>query len=429
MKTTTHTVQDSAPDDAMPATQAPAFTTLASGTVLGPYLIISQLGESGLVYKAQDKALNRIVALKVMPPRLLRDASFLKRFRREAQAQARLNNPNVIALHSMIDTEFGLVLVMEYVEGQTLAQLIRNRGALPIDEALWIFEQVLHGMERAHAADIVHRDLKPANIFITHDRHVKIMDFGLAKMQGQRQHSLSGVTLGTLLYTSPEQVYGKPADARSDIYTLGISLFEALTGRLPFQHNSNYALMNAHLKEAPPNPRMLRQTIPPAVEAVVLRAIEKDPTRRFQSADAFRHTLIDSAKLSGIELAVMDYGDFAPHTSRHWWQRTREILRPLKGGLFTRQMTHRRALGMALDVTLLATVVGLIVSLGLIQYPTKSGDTAVTPQKRPDVLPRSSTVDSTAGDARKNPPAPNRAAEAERRNKDRYEGLRKAWGD
>lgn len=155
----------------------------------------------------------------------------------------------------MLDTEAGLVLVMEYIEGQALAQLIRNHGVLPIDEALWIFKQALHGVERAHAVDIVHRDLKPANIFITHDRRVKIMDFGLAKMQDQRHHSLSGATLGPLLYTPPAQVNGKDADLRSDIYTLGISLFEALTGRLPFQRNSDYAPMNAHLKEAPPNPR------------------------------------------------------------------------------------------------------------------------------------------------------------------------------
>jgi serine/threonine-protein kinase len=287
----------------------------------------------------------------------------------------------------MLDTEASLVLVMEYIEGQTLAQLIRNHGVLPIDEALWIFEQALHGVERAHAMDIVHRDLKPANIFITHDRRVKIMDFGLAKMQDQRHHSLSGATLGTLLYTSPEQVNGKDADLRSDIYTLGISLFEALTGRLPFQHNSDYALMNAHLKEAPSNPRVLRQTIPPPVETVVLKAIEKDPARRFQSARAFRHVLLDSAKLSGIELPIMDYGDIAPNTTERWWRQTRTILRPLKGWVFMRMMTHRRALGVALDVTLLVTVVGLIVSLGLIQNPNKPGGRAGAPRKNRNPRP------------------------------------------
>jgi serine/threonine-protein kinase len=404
----------------------PTHTALEPGAVLGPYLIISRLGESGMVYKAQDKALNRVVALKILPPKLLRDAGFLKRFRREAQAQARLHNPNVIALHSMLDTESGLVLVMEYIEGQTLAQLIRNHGALQIDEALWIFEQVLHGMEHAHAVGIVHRDLKPDNIFITHDRHVKIMDFGLAMTLDRHPHTLPGVALGTLLYTSPEQVYGKQADARSDIYTLGISLFEALTGRLPFQHNSAYRLMNAHLKEQPPNPRTLRQTIPPLVEAVVLKAIEKDPARRFRSAATFRQALINSARRSGIELSVMDFADIAPDNVRHWWRRGRDVLRPLENGLFTRLLAHRRALGIVLDIGLLAVAIGLIVSLGLIQQPTKSIDPTAAPQKRPEVAPPSNTADTTTGTAQKRPPSA--PTDAERRKKG-YDDLRKAWGN
>ena len=425
LKTTTHASPPTVAGRTLPVMDTSAHTALSPGTALGPYLIISRLGDSGTVYKAQDKALNRVVALKVLPPRLLRDAGFLKRFRREAQAQARLSNPNVISLHSMIDTDSGLVLVMEYVEGQTLARMIRNHGALPIDEAIRIFDQVLHGVERAHAVDIVHRDLKPANIFITHGRRVKIMDFGLAKIQDQRQHSLSGVTFGTLLYTSPEQVYGKEADTRSDIYTLGISLFETLTGRLPFQHSSDYALMNAHLKEAPPNPRLLREAIPPAVEAVVLKAIEKDPARRFQDAGAFRHALIDAARLSGIELSVMEYGDIAPDAARHWWRKIRKVLSPFGGGVFTRLMSHRRTLGMTLDITLLVTVVGLIVSLGLIQQPGKSNEPATVPQKqRPAESPASpGPAENTK------PPSPGRATDVERKKLDRYKDLRKAWGD
>lgn len=281
----------------------------------------------------------------------------------------------------MLDTEAGLVLVPEYIEGQTLAQLTRNHGVLPIDEALWIFEQALHSVERTHAVDIVHRDLKPANIFIAHDRRVKIMDFCLAKMQDQRHHSLSGATLGTLLYTSPEQVNGKDADLRSDIYTLEMSLFEALTGRLPFQHNSDYAPMNAHLKEAPPNPARFAKPFRRPSRRSFSRPSKK--TRR----GAFRYALLDSAKLSGIELPVMDYGDIAPNTTERWWQQTRTILRPLKGGVFMRMMTHRRALGVVLDVTLLVTVVGLIVPLGLIQNPNKPSGRAGAPRKNRNPRP------------------------------------------
>lgn len=409
----------------MPTIDVTTHAALQYGTRLGPYLIISSLGDSGSVYKAQDTELNRIVALKILPPRLRRDAGFMKRFRREAQVQARITNPNVIALHSMFDTDSGLVLVMEYVEGQTLAQLIRNHGALPIDEALWIFEQVLHGVERAHAADIVHRDLKPANIFIAHDRSVKIMDFGLAKIQDQRLHSLSGVTFGTLLYTPPELVNGKHANARSDIYTIGISLFEALTGRLPFQQNSDYALMHAHLKESPPSPRALRQTIPSAVEAVVLKAIEKDPARRFQSAGAFRHALIENARLSGIELSDTEYGEVPSSTARTWERQSREILHRLKDRLYENRKIRRRVLGIAFDLSLLATIFGLIFLLGLIQFPIKSTDQTDTQAKRSDTAPKSGSVNGQ----NKQPAAPQQGTGAEHtKKKDNYEGLRKAWG-
>jgi len=419
-KTIGHPSPDTSSDAAAP------FAALEPGVALGPYLIISRLGESGMVYKAQDNVLNRIVALKILPPWLLRNGSSLQRFRREAQAQARLNNPNVVALHSMLDTDAGLVLAMEYLEGQTLAQHIRNHGALPIDKALWIFEQALHGVERAHAADIVHRDLKPASIFITHDRRVKIMGFGLAKMRDQQRHSLSGVTVGTLLYTSPEQVNGQDVDVRSDIYTLGISLFEALTGRLPFQHSSDYALMNAHLKETPPNPRALRQTIPAPVEAAILKAIEKDPTRRFQSARAFRLALIDGARLAGIELSAMDYDDISPQTAGRWRERTRNLLRPLTRGPFLRMLARRRALGMALDATLLLIVVGLILSFSLRQTPTKSDGLAGAPTHKSgsSATPRPSGADA-AGDTIHHRPAP--PADADRKP-DKYESLRKAWG-
>lgn len=400
-----------------------SLATLAPGGVLGPYLIIAKLGGggTGMVYKAQDNGLNRIVALKILAPHLLRNQPFLQRFRREARAQARLNNPNVIAMHCMHETDAGPVLVMEYVEGQTLAQHIHNHGALPIDDALWIFEQALRGVECAHAMNIVHRDLKPANIFITNDRCVKIMDFGLAKIQDRRHQSSSSATLGTLLYVSPEQVNGQEADARSDIYTLGISLYEAVTGHLPFQRNSEYALMHAHLRETPPNPHVLRENIPAAVAAVILKAIEKDPARRFLNARAFRVALLDSAARAGIELPITDYDAVASHAGEHLWKHARGILRPLIDWVLASPATRRRALGMVLDVALLSTVIGLVFMLGLVQGPDNAAHPTGGTSRQHSQLVTPGTGPA-AGNAQPNKPAGSQPSE------DKYESLRKAWG-
>lgn len=409
-----------------PSDPLSASAPLAPGGMLGPYLIIAKLGGGGMgmVYKAQDNGLNRLVALKILAPQLLRNQPFLQRVRREARAQARLNNPNVIAMHCMHETDAGPVLVMEYVEGQTLAQRIRNHGALPIADALWIFEQALRGVECAHAMDIVHRDLKPANIFITNDRCVKIMDFGLAKIQDRRHHSLSGVALGTLLYVSPEQVNGREADARSDIYTLGISLYEAVTGHLPFQRNSEYALMHAHLRETPPDPHALRENIPAAVAAAILKAIEKDPARRFQNARAFRVALLDSAARAGIEPPITDYDAVAPHAGEHFWEHARGILRPLTDRVLARLTTRRRALGAVLDLALLSAVIGLVLVLGLV----KGSDNSAHPTggtSRQNSQPVTAGADTATGDkksAQSNKPAGPQPRE------DKYESLRKAWG-
>ncbi|MBI5612060.1 MAG: serine/threonine protein kinase [Gammaproteobacteria bacterium] len=393
---------------------AAPLATLAPGGKLGPYLIIAKLGggDTGMIYKAQDNGLNRLVALKVLAPHLLRNLPFLQRVRREARAQARLNHPNVIAMHSMHETDDGPVLVMEYVEGQTLAQRIRNHGALPIDDALWIFEQTLHGVECAHAMDIVHRDLKPANIFITNDRCVKIMDFGLAKIQDRRHHGSTGAALGTLLYVSPEQVNGQEADARSDIYTLGISMYEAVTGHLPFQRNSEYALMHAKLRETPPNPNALNANIPATVSAVVLKAIEKDPARRFQSAHAFRLALLDGAAQAGIELPVADYDPVVPQADRRSWEHARGSLRLLISRLAARRLT----LGVAFDLALLSAVIGLVLLLGLFPGADRTvqhGSQSVTPGADPAAGTNSTQSTKPAGT---------------RPREDKYDGLRKAWG-
>lgn len=267
---------------------------LEPGNTLGNYLIISKLGEGGMgvVYKAHDTTLDRTVAIKILSPHLFRNQEFLQRFRIEAQAQARLNGPSIVTLHSLFETNGSLALVMEYVEGSTLAQRIQNEGHLSVATTVWVFEQALVGVERAHRMGIVHRDLKPSNIFITTTHEIKLMDFGVAKFTNTQEVTQSGSMIGTLMYISPEQIKGKDADFRSDIYTLGITLFEAVTGRLPFEKKTDYEFMDAHLHEEPPRPSTLRPEIPQELENVILKAIDKDPDKRFQSAHEFRSALI-----------------------------------------------------------------------------------------------------------------------------------------
>jgi serine/threonine-protein kinase len=264
------------------------------GSTLGSYLIISKIGEGGMgmVYKAHDTTLDRTVALKVLSPHLFRNQEFLNRFRIEAQAQARLNGPNIVTLHSMFEIPGSLVLVMEYVEGQTLEQRLHNEGRLSVASTVWVFEQALLGVERAHRMGIVHRDLKPSNIFITSTHEVKLMDFGVAKILDNKANTQSGSMIGTLMYISPEQIKGHDADFRSDIYTLGITLYQAVTGVLPFEKKTDYEYMTAHLHEQPLPPTALQPAMPQELEDIILKAIEKEPDQRFQNAHEFRKALL-----------------------------------------------------------------------------------------------------------------------------------------
>src|SRR4030065_219533 len=333
------------------ASAAATQSLLGPGSMLGNYLIISQIGEGGMgvVYRAMDTVLDRTVALKILPPHLLQSPDFMHRFRTEAYAQARLHHPNIVTLYSMLEIPAGFVLVMEHVEGQTLQQRIRSEGPLAPDKALWMFEQALQGVAYAHHTGIVQRDLKPDNVFITHKNEVKIMDFGVAKILDNKEPTRSRSMVGTLLYISPEQINGRDADIRSDIYTLGISLFEAVTGRLPFERRTDYGLMHAHILEQPPRPRQLKRDLPKELERVILRAIEKEPDKRYQSAREFHAALLRQSRRYGLTLSATD-GENAASLPRQ---------------LGARPASRNRVLGgIGLAVFLVAAVMLLTLSLG-----------------------------------------------------------------
>jgi len=246
----------------------------------------------GPVYKVRNVISGRVEAMKVLLPDLEGDAELADRFVREIKVQASLDHPNIAALHTALRLDNQLLMLMEYVEGVTIEAVLRS-GHLPIDKAIDYTAQVLSALSYAHARGVVHRDLKPANMMITPSGVVKLMDFGIAKMAADRKLTQAGSTVGSLYYMSPEQVKGAvDLDPRSDLYSLGVALYEMVTGARPFQGDSESSIMAAHLETNPPPPIQLDPNLPPALNEIILMALEKDPAQRFQSADAFRAALL-----------------------------------------------------------------------------------------------------------------------------------------
>jgi len=271
--------------------------TLSTGTRLGPYEILAPLGAGGMgeVYRARDERLRREVAIKVLPASFSQDADRLRRFEQEARAAGVLNHPNITAVHDIGSYDGAPYVVTELLEGETLRGRLAS-GALPVRKASDYALQIAHGLAAAHEKGIVHRDLKPENLFLTRDGRVKILDFGLAKLTQVDEKSPQtkaatatagtepGVVLGTLGYMSPEQVKGKPADARSDIFSFGAILYEMLSGARAFQRDSAAETMSAILKEEPPDISVTNKNIHPGLERIVRHCLEKNPEERVHSA-------------------------------------------------------------------------------------------------------------------------------------------------
>ncbi|WP_320784888.1 Stk1 family PASTA domain-containing Ser/Thr kinase [Streptomyces sp. CRN 30] len=269
----------------------------------GRYQLRDLLGEGGMasVHLAYDSVLDRQVAVKTLHTELGREQAFRERFRREAQAVAKLTHANIV---SVFDTgedapsDGGSVptpyIVMEYVEGRPLGAVltadVREHGAMPADKALQVTADVLAALEISHETGLVHRDIKPGNVMVTKRGVVKVMDFGIARamQSGVTSMTQTGMVVGTPQYLSPEQALGRGVDARSDLYSVGIMLFQLVTGRLPFDADSPLAIAYAHVQEQPPAPSTINRALPPAVDALVARALRKNPNERFPSAQAMR---------------------------------------------------------------------------------------------------------------------------------------------
>ena len=252
----------------------------------GRYRIQRKLGAGGMadVYLAEDQELGRRVAIKILNSRHGNDDQFIERFRREAKNAAALNHPNIVSIYDRGEAEDTYYIAMEFLDGRTLKELIVGRGAAPINVAIEYARQILSALRFAHRHGIVHRDIKPHNVLVDGEGRVKVTDFGIARA-GTSQMTETGSIVGTAQYLSPEQAKGGEVDPRSDLYSLGIVLYELLTGKTPFEGDTPVEIAMKHLSTAPKPPSKLRPDIPPELDMVVLRALAKNPDDRYQSAD------------------------------------------------------------------------------------------------------------------------------------------------
>jgi serine/threonine-protein kinase len=266
-----------------------------SGSVIaGRYRLEAPIGAGGMaeVFRALDTTLDRPVAVKILAPQYAKDPSFVDRFRREAQAAARLNHPNVVSVYDSGSDDGTHYIVMEFIEGRTLADFLSKGGRLAPTKAVEIAERVADALEAAHSQGVVHRDIKSANVMVTRSGVVKVMDFGIARIaEGAENVTQTAAVLGTASYLSPEQAQGRPVDARSDIYSLGVVLYEMLVGAPPFTGDTAMAVAYRHVHETPPPPSSKNKDVPSALDAVVMRALAKNPANRYAAAGEFREDL------------------------------------------------------------------------------------------------------------------------------------------
>ena len=350
-----------------------------TGQTLGPYDIHALIAEGGMaqVYRATHRFLNREVALKVLFPAMTTDSEFVERFRREGQHTAQLQHPHIVPVYDAGILEGQLYLAMAYIQGLTLAQRLQQ-GALPLGEAAAIVTQIAAALDYAHARGITHRDVKPNNILLDQAGRALLTDFGIARAVVDPALTQTGALIGTPAYMAPELIAGRPFDQRADVYALGLVLYEMATGRPPF-HGGLETLLYQQVHQAPPSPQRLNPRLPAAAGRVILRALEKDPTRRFASAGAFAQAFqrAISAKVSPSKTTPRRNSDraltVASSSSRLLW--------PIIGG------------GVLLILAVSLLLLSIVRNLrALSPMPTEVAPASIMSTQSPPVLPTSSVI-------------------------------------
>jgi serine/threonine protein kinase/tetratricopeptide (TPR) repeat protein len=382
-----------------------------TGITLGKYQVLERLGRGGMadVYRAYQPGMDRYVAIKVMHGHLSEDPGFIERFKREAQSVGTLRHPNIVQVidFDAVDNEY--YMVMEFIEGDSLKALLTRRGALPVDEAIALMMKIADAVAYAHRAGMIHRDLKPANILMTKGGEPILTDFGVAKILSATNLTGTGVAIGTPAYMSPEAGRGDKVDERADIYSLGIMFYEMVTGMLPFDADTPWAVILKHISEPLPRPTAVLPGLPQAVERIMLKALSKDPNERYQTASDMREALVKASQgLPEAQLTATEVASDKPTTqvaqktkasapapsasgsgSRNWVFGLLTLLLILGAGAV--YIFNERSRTVAPDVQT-ATAVAVIPTSTAISAPT---DTAIPATNTPMLEP-SATVVPTA---------------------------------
>ncbi len=326
------------------------------------YKVLNRIGSGGMadVYCAEDLQLGRRVALKLLYRRFAEDEEFVERFRREASSAAGLQHPNVVAVFDRGEFDGTYYIAMEYLEGRSLKQLVRQEGALDPDRAIDLVTQILKAARFAHRRGIVHRDIKPHNVIVDDEGRAKVTDFGIARA-GASDMTETGSIMGTAQYLSPEQAQGHPVDARADLYSIGVVLYELLTGRVPFDAESAVTIALKQVSEEPVPPSEFNPAVSDQLEDVVMRALQKDPAYRFADAEEF---IVALEAARGIPAGTGEYTRIAPHTGTY---------PGLPGAVEDLERADRRNLRWLLWLLLLLALVGIGIGAYLLLVPEKVG--------------------------------------------------------
>jgi serine/threonine protein kinase len=347
-------------------TYFPPFEDLGRGKIFaGRYEVIEEIGKGGMgkVYKVFDEKINEVVALKLIKPEIGFNEKAIERFKNELKTARRISHRHVCRLFDLGESGVTHYITMEYVEGEDLKNFIRRAGQITASKAVAIAKQICEGLTEAHRLGIVHRDLKPQNVMIDREGNARIMDFGLARFQEGEGVTGSGVILGTPEYMSPEQVELKDVDRRSDLYSLGVILFEMVTGRVPFEGETPLGIAIKHKSEKPRDPRDINPLVPESLSRTISRCLEKDPGRRFQTSDELLRALTETE--SGLPSGAKDI--------------------PKKGPASSEEIIGRMRALRKIILSAIIAVVGLIVLVALLKNLGQEIRNAVVPSQKPAV--------------------------------------------